>query len=355
MNGLPPLKRTNINEFEKSKKTVTPTKAGVQKYLKLMDSCFPRNDKMGGILTSYKSIKIIFREIDYYFFRLPYYSLRRVEEAYRKIRSFAERRREKGREERVAKNLKTVFGERMGEGEIERASKKYFEVLCYDDLDAWLWLIQPWTQLKKIIRVEGEEHFRGVTDKRRGCILLSAHFGGAFFIFDLVRELGGKPQVLGRPIKWIYFKKNFFRWIYNKFRFFCMTRSIGERVIYSERKGTRREVFEKLERGYHIVITFDVPPHFSRGKIEKVNFLERDWNFPRGFFEVIAERDIPIVPFFVSLGEDDVKTFRFYPSYQIKNQDEIKGVFQECAKIFESHLLKTPEQWFFWDDAGVFW
>ncbi len=45
-----------FEEFVKSKKTVTPAKAGVQNYLKLLDSCFRRNDKIGVILTFYENI-----------------------------------------------------------------------------------------------------------------------------------------------------------------------------------------------------------------------------------------------------------------------------------------------------------
>jgi len=248
-----------------------------------------------------------------------------------------------------------MFGESLDDGRIEILSQKYFEVLCCDDIDAWLRLIRPWHKIKEAIKVEHEGNLSEVIKEGKGCILLSAHFGGAFFIFDIVRELGGRPQMLVRPIKWNYFRGNFFRWVYFKFRIFCMERAIGEKMIFSERKETRKEVLVRLEKGYHLVVTFDVPPHFTKGDIQKVTLLGRDWYFPRGFLEVVAGREIPIVPFFTYLDEDHVRTFRFYPAYQIRNRDETSSVFQECVKIFESHLLKTPGQWFFWDGAEVFW
>lgn len=297
----------------------------------------------------------IFREIEYYFFRLPYYSLWRPDQAYRKIKVFARRRIEKERQKKVANHLKETFGERVNDEEIEMFSKKYFEILCCDDLDAWLWMFKPWYQMRKYIRVEDAENFREVVDRKKGCILLSAHFGGAFFIFDVVKELGGRPQGFGLPIKREYFKGNFFRWVYFKFRMFCVERAIGEKIIYTGRRETGKEFLDKLEKGYHPVVFFDVPPQFTIGKTEKVNLLGRDWNFPRGFLKMIVGREIPVVPFFTYLAEDHVRTFRFYPPYQIRNRDEIKNVLQECVKIFESHLLKRPEQWFLWDGAEVFW
>lgn len=293
--------------------------------------------------------------MEYYFIKLPYASLWRPDRAYRKIKVFAERRIEKERRERVAQHLKTALGERWGGKEIERLSKEYFEIMCCDDLDAWLWLFKPWDKIKKHIRVEGGENFREVVKKGKGCVLLSAHFGGAFFVFDVVKELGGKPQGFGLPAKREHFRGNFLKWVYVKFRLFCVERAIGEKIIYTGRRETRREVLDKLEKGYHVVVFFDVPPHFIREKIERVNLLGRDWNFPRGFLKVIAGREIPVVPFFTYLAEDHVRTFRFYPPFQIQHRDEISSALQECAKIFESHLLKTPEQWFFWDGAEVFW
>lgn len=301
-----------------------------------------------------KKASKVFQEVEYYFLRLPYASLRRADHAYRKVRAFTARVEEE-RQKRVSNHFKGVFGDRLSDGEIEAFSRKHFEILGCDDLDAWLWLFNRWEKIKRHVRVEGEENFKEVVKKGKGCILLSAHFGGAFFIFDIVRELGGRPQGFGLPVKREHFGGDFFRWLYIKFRLFCVERAIGEKIILIGRRETAREVLDKLEKGYHVVVFFDVPPQFLKGKIEKVSLLGRDWSFSRGFLKVVAGREIPIVPFFTYLDENHVRTFRFYPPYQIQNRDETNRVFQECVKIFESHLLKTPEQWFFWEGADVFW
>ena len=304
---------------------------------------------------AWKKLDRSLRLVDYYFLKQPYYSLWRMDQAYKRMRTSTGKKIEKGRISKVTQNLRTILGQKPDDETIEALSRRYFEVLSCDDLDAWLWLFKPWHQRKKHIIVKDEENFREVANQKRGCVLLSAHFGGGFFIFEVVKELGGKPQGFGQQIKREYFRDDFFRWLYLKFRIFCVERAIGEKIIYTGRRETGEEFLDKLEQGYHIVVFFDVPPSLVRGKPETVNLLGKDWNFPRGFLKVIAGKDIPVVPFFACLTEDNTREFRFFPSFQIRNRDGIKDALQACTRLFEHQLLKRPEQWFFLEGAEVFW
>jgi lauroyl/myristoyl acyltransferase len=293
--------------------------------------------------------------MDYYFLRQPYYSLWRTDQAYKRMRTFTGRTIDPGRVNKVAQNLRIILGKEPDDDSIEVLSKRYFEVLSCDDLDAWLWLYKPWYKLKRHVVVKDEAHFRKIVNKKQGCVLLSSHFGGGFFIFDVVKELGGKPQAFGRQIKREYFRDDFVRWIYSKFRMFCVERAIGEEIIYTGRRETGKEFLDKLERGYHVVLFFDVPPGLIRGKPETVNLLGKDWSFPGGFLKVIAGKEIPVVPFFACLTEDNTREFRFFPPFQIRSRDGIQDALQECAKLLEHQLLKRPEQWFFLEGAEAFW
>ena len=290
-----------------------------------------------------------------YFVRQPYYSLWRTDRAYRKMSTFAGRTIDQGRVRKVAENLRTILGQDVDDERIDALSKRYFEVLTCDDLDAWLWLLKPWSQRKRHVVVKGEENFREVVNQKRGCLLVSSHFGGGFFIFEIVKELGGKPQGFGREIKRDYFRDDYFRWLYLKFRMFCVERAIGEKIIYIGRKETGKEFLDKLEQGYHIVVFFDVPPGLIREKPEKVNLLGRDWNFAKGFLKVVAGKEIPVVPFFGCLTENHTREFRFFPPLQVRTRDGIKDALQECARHFEHQFLQRPEQWFFLEEAEVFW
>lgn len=300
-------------------------------------------------------IKIL-KEFIYYFFLLPSYSLNNTSNVYKKLGSWAQERQiDLNRKAKVIRNLDSMFGQSIPREEIEHMAERFFSILSCDDIDAYLKLFKSWKEIRKIIKVEGGEIFKAFAEKRKGCILLSAHYGGAFFIFNIIKELGGKPQVLGRPIKKAYFRGNSIRWIYLKLRVFSMERAIGEKMIFTEGKDTKKELIKRLEQGYHIVITFDVPPIFTKGRIGEVRLLGRKWHFPLGFLELLIGRDFAIIPFFTFMNEHWERIFQFYPPYWIEKEEELLNHFQRSVNIFEKHLRMRPEQWFFWDDAQVFW
>ena len=89
--------------------------------------------------------------------------------------------------------------------------------------------------------------------------------------------------------------------------------------------------------------------------MEKVRPAGERVEFPKRVFKNDRRHGYSCVPFFAYLAEDQTRTFQFYPPYRIGAEQEIGPVLQECAKIFESHLLERPEQWFFWEIADAFW
>lgn len=296
------------------------------------------------------------REFIYYFFLLPFYSVFDSSSVYKKLAFWAQEKRvDLDRKARVIKNLKSLFGSSMSEEKVELMGKKFFSILSCDDIDAYLQLFKKWNNIRKFIKVEDGEIFKEFANCKKGCVLLSAHYGGAFFIFNIIRELGGKPQVLGRPIKKEYFKGEIMRWAFLKLRIFSMEKAIGEKMIFTEERETKREILEKLKRGYHIVITFDVPPIFTRGKIGNVHFLGKRWSFPLGFLELLIGSGFAILPFFTYMNDRWERIFKFYPPYWIERKEELLISFQKTITFFETHLREKPEQWFFWDDAQVFW
>ena len=151
-------------------------------------------------LQGFEKVRKILGDIGYYFIRLPLCALRRQDKAYRRLMALAEGV-DGERQRKVAHHLNALLGRRFSETEIEKRSKQYFRILQCDELDAWLSFFKPWVRIRKRVRVIGEEHFRKVADEKKGCFLLTAHFGGGFFIFDLVRDLGGKPHGIGLPVR----------------------------------------------------------------------------------------------------------------------------------------------------------
>ena len=301
------------------------------------------------------SLAKIYREVDYFFLRMFLYALFRPAGAYQRMRTFA---RGKGidewRREKVERNLEAVFGSRFDEKDRGALSGRFLEVLACDNIDCFIWFLHTWNHIRRDIEIQNKEVIEKIIEEKRGCVVLSAHFGGCFFIFEILRELRGRPQVLGRPVRYEYFKPDFIRWLYFRFRAWCLKGTVGEPIIYTEEKGTKDEILRKLREGYQIFITFDVPPHFTKGPVGKVLLLNRLWNYPTGFLELISSIQAPIVPLFSYLTEQGKRVFTFFPEYQV-SEGGAKEALQRCVSLFEDFVSKRPEQWFFWDDAQVFW
>lgn len=300
--------------------------------------------------------KEILRELNYYFLRLPSLALSSSNTVYKKLDSWVQERKiESERKARVIMNLESLLGDSTNKEERELMGKRYFSILSCDEIDAYLQLFKSSDEIRKFVKVEGEEIFKSIADRKKGCILLTAHYGGAFFIFNIIKELGGKPQFLLRPIREEAFREDPVKWAYMKLRLFSVKKAIGEKMIFTQGRGTKNKILLKLERGYHIVIMFDVPPIFTKGKIGEVHFLGKIWFFPLGFLELLLGRDFAVIPFFTYMNDQWERIFKFYPPYWIEREEDLLSSFQKSISIFEQHLRKRPEQWFFFDDAQVFW
>lgn len=296
-----------------------------------------------------------FRETEYYFLRMFFYALFRPQGAYKRIMAFTRKRSIfEWRRKNVERNLEVVFGNRFNQKERESLSGRFLEILACDDMDCYLWLLHPWSHIREGIRIENGEIIQKIVMEKRSCVVVSAHFGGGFFVFEILRELHGKPQVIGRPILYEYLEADIIRYLYLKLRMWCLNKTVGEKIIYTERKDTKEMFLRKLNEGYLIYVTFDVPPQFTKGSVEEVFFLNRSWKYPSGFLKLLSQTPSTIVPLFTYLTEEGTRVFTFFPEYSI-SEGGAKEALQKCANIFEKFIFERPEQWFFWDSAQVFW
>lgn len=296
------------------------------------------------------------KDIDYYFLRMFFYALFRPAGAYRRIRTYS--RKENSffawRKKKAERNLEVVFGDQWSQEQRERVAQRYLEVLSCDDVDCYLWSLYPWALNKKNIRFEGRENIEKIIREKRSCVIMNAHYGGGLFIFDFLRELGGRPQCLSRPIRYEFFDRDPVRYLYYKFRERCLTKMVGEGLLYTDTKETKNEFLKRLREGYQIYISFDVPPHFVKGPSERISLMNRCWTFPTGLLEFLSHLKTTVVPHFACLTEEGTRVHTFYPEYQIK-EGGVREALERCAGIFEKYMKERPEQWFFWDDAQVFW
>ncbi len=226
------------------------------------------------------------------------------------------------------------------------------EITSCDELDAYLFLTQPFRRVAKSIQVEGREHIEAVRRQGKGAVLLSAHLGGGFFVFPFLRALGLTPQAIMRPVAKEDFPGLPSQYWYFRFRGWCIARALGSPPLLSGKDV--RAALTAVRHGAFLYIALDTPPHLT-ARTKRARFFGYPARFPYGAFIIAARAQVPIVPFFVSLNENNQRTFRFLePIWPTAAPQDIDDAFHHCVQLLEEAIRARPEQWFFWEGAGVF-
>jgi len=245
-----------------------------------------------------------------------------------------------------------THAKRLLGGESHPFVGRFWEIISCDELDAYLFLSQPFKRVVKFIQVEGEEYLQEVRRKGKGAVLLSAHLGGGFFIFPLLRALGLTPQVIMRPVAREDFPGLIPLYLYFCLRGRCLARAVGSQPLLSG--GDVREALKVVRQGAFLYITMDVPPHLT-AKTRRTEFFGYPAHFPYGAFIIASRARVPVIPFFVSLNENNQRIFRFFePIWLTTASQDIEKAFHYCVQLLEEEIRARPEQWFFWEGAGVF-
>jgi lauroyl/myristoyl acyltransferase len=216
-----------------------------------------------------------------------------------------------------------------------------------------LFLFKPFRRVAKFIQVEGTEYIQEVRRLKKGTVLLGAHLGGGLFMVPFLRSLGVQPQLLLRPLVKKEFPSFFSALaLYFHFRGWCVTRAIGAPPLLSGR-GVE-EAIEAVRQGTFLWIALDVPPSFT-GKTTQTKFFGRPARFPYGPFVVAARAEVPIIPFFSSLNDNNQRTFRFLPPVWLPaDPQKMEETFHCCVRLLEQEIRVRPEQWFFWESPYIF-
>lgn len=245
-----------------------------------------------------------------------------------------------------------TYAERLLGESGNSGAERYLEIVACDELDAYVFLFKSSRQILQCIQVEGEEHIQEVRQKGKGAILLSAHLGGGFFIFPFLHSRGIAPQMMMRPATRENFPDFFTLYLYARFREWCVSRAIGFPPLLSG-----RDVWETarvVRQGAFLWIALDVPPHLT-GKTKQTEFFGRAARFPYGAFVLAARAEVPIIPFFSLLNENNQRTFRFLPPiWPTPAPQEMEKAFHFCVQLLEKEIRTRPEQWFFWEGSWIF-
>jgi KDO2-lipid IV(A) lauroyltransferase len=239
----------------------------------------------------------------------------------------------------IVENLRRVFGEHVGEREIERLAQAHYAHL-------WTLLTEflryPWYPAKRkraLVRVEGVDEFTKAWRAGRGVLVLTGHFGN-FEVATLAGltqfpEVHGRIHFVRRPIKprWLDALVN------------RRMRRAGFGTI--GKRGSLDAMLAALEAGDAIVFPFD--QHARRPDGIEVEFF----GHPAGTFRSLAiialATGAPVLPASCWRNEDGMHVLRFEPALEpIASEDAdeaIRRTTRAYNEALERLVLRHPEQW----------
>jgi lauroyl/myristoyl acyltransferase len=232
-------------------------------------------------------------------------------------------------------------------GEIDLATRRYFEVIFCDEMDLFIYLFGFSRRLIRGIKIEGEENFKEAL-RSRGGILLSAHFGGGFWILPFLKERGIPAHFFSADIEKRDYPSGKALYYYHRLRIGAVKRASGERPLY--KKEGRQELIQALNEGKWLIILFDVPPFLVKDVME-VPFLSQRAMFPKGIISIAKETHVPLLPFFSFIDDGKQRRILFEKPFFVNSVEE--GV-QTCVKLIETNVVKRPDHWHLWPVAKQF-
>ena len=196
----------------------------------------------------------------------------------------------------MAEFLKDVSASGRG---LELASRRYFEVIFCDEVDLFVYLFGFAKRFIRRIKIEGEENLKEAS-RSRGGILLSAHFGGGFWILPFLKERGVPAHFFSADIDKRKYPAGKALYYYHRLRMKAVEKASGERPLY--KGGGRQDLARALSEGKWVIVLFDAPPSLVKDVVE-VPFLDQKALFPQGILSIAKETHSPILPFFSFLDD----------------------------------------------------
>jgi len=239
----------------------------------------------------------------------------------------------------IIDNLKRVFGPSLPDSEIERLAQAHYAHLARLALEFlhYRWLGAE--RRRRLVRVEGVEHFTRAWEAKRGILVLTGHFGN-FEVATLAGlaqfpEVHGRIHFVRRPIKprWLDAMVN------------RRMREAGFGTL--GKRGSLDDVLALLARGDAIVVPFD--QHAQTPDGIAVEFF----GHPAGTFKSLAiialATGAPVVPAAAWREPDGTHVLRFEAPLETiaaaDPDDEIRRNTRAYNAALERLVVRHPEQW----------
>lgn len=192
------------------------------------------------------------------------------------------------------------------------------------------------------IRVHGTEILQQLSDRKQGCLLLSAHVGS----FDALRVIGIKQRDL--PIHILMFPEH------NSFitqLLHTLNPALLDSIIPLGEIDTLLQVQETVEQGGMVALLGDRVA--DEGKTVSCNFLGEEAQFPFGVAQLAAVLRVPVVLVFalycggnrydIHIESFDLPTL---PGSRRERESVLRTWLQNYANRLEVYVRSAPYNWF---------
>jgi lauroyl/myristoyl acyltransferase len=230
---------------------------------------------------------------------------------------------------------------------LDLATRRYFEVVFCDEIDLFLYLFRFSRRFVRGIKIEGEENLKEAL-RSSGGILLSAHFGGGFWILPFLKGRGIPAHFFSADIEKRNYASKKALYYYHRLRMGAVEKASGERTLY--KKEGRQELIRALIEGKWVIVLFDVPPFLVKDVME-VPFLNQKALFPKGIISIAKETNSPLLPFFSFLDGGKQRRILFEKPFFV---DDVEESVKTCVKLIETNVVKRPDHWHLWPVANQF-
>jgi lauroyl/myristoyl acyltransferase len=242
---------------------------------------------------------------------------------------------EKGARANIYDNVTHISEGRPKEaGDIEAIVRGVFRSMARNYYDLFRVPALSLTEIARLVKIEGWEHVENALSRGKGLIIVTAHFGGA----DIVAQVLARREIpVVAPAE--HLKPE------GLFQYVCSLRaSKGLRLIPID--GPLLDLFRALRRNEVVGLAAD---RDITGSGIVVDFFGAPARLPDGYAQLSLRTGAPIIVAFSQRLPDNTFVAHFEPPLELKatgdrNRDVKTGV-EKVVAIMERCIGEHPEQW----------
>lgn len=244
----------------------------------------------------------------------------------------------------ILKNMRYFFQRSVsGDKDCAPILRNYYRNHYVNQLQIFIFPKLNEKNIGRVHRFVGLENLEKTLAKKRGCVLLHAHFGPAQLPLHALGLKGYKVVQLGLPtdegLSFIGRKVAF------RLRLKYENR-IRARIVSAET--FLRPLFKALKNNDIVFMTGDgAGGNKFIGKVSVEDFLGKKMKFSLGSKIIAGKTGTYVLPMFTVQDGDVYKTHIYEP---LNPDGSCENIVPAFARTFESHVIKYPHLWHFWDE-----